>query len=108
MKKFILLIIALFYTVVAYAQGTDQVSAILQHGDTETIFIGNTGFAQAYEAAVDGDVIILSQGIFNTINNISTVLRIMQKQTLPQQPLMALLDWVTEVILNSMVFTLKV
>ena len=76
MKKFILLIIALFYTVVAYAQGTDQVSAILQHGDTETIFIGNTGFAQAYEAAVDGDVIILSQGIFNTINNISKVLTI--------------------------------
>ena len=76
MKKIVLLIFALCYTVVAYAQGTDQVSAILQHGDTETIFIGNTGFAQAYEAAVDGDVIILSQGIFNTINNISKVLTI--------------------------------
>lgn len=76
MKKFILLIIALFYTVVAYAQGTDQVSAILQHGDTETIFIGNTGLAQAYSAAVDGDVIILSQGIFNTIDNMSKALTI--------------------------------
>ena len=76
MKKIVLLIFALCYTVVAYAQGTDQISAILQHGDTETIFIGNTGFAQAYEAAVDGDVIILSQGIFNTINNISKVLTI--------------------------------
>ena len=76
MKKFVLLIFALCYTVVAYSQGTDQVSAILQHGDTETIFIGNTGLAQAYEAAVDGDVIILSQGIFNTINNISKVLTI--------------------------------
>ena len=76
MKKFILLISALFYTVVAYAQGTDQVSAILQHGDTETIFIGNTGLEKAYSAAVDGDVIILSQGIFNTINNISKVLTI--------------------------------
>ena len=76
MKKFILLISALFYTVVAYAQGTDQVSAILQHGDTETIFIGNTGLEQAYSAAVDGDVIILSQGIFNSINNISKVLTI--------------------------------
>ena len=74
MKKFILLISALCYTVVAYAQGTDQISAILQHGDTETIFIGNTGLAKAYEAAVDGDVIILSQGIFNSINNISKVL----------------------------------
>ena len=76
MKKFILLISALFYTVVAYAQGTDQVSAILQHGDTESIFIGNTGLEKAYSAAVDGDVIILSQGIFNSINNISKVLTI--------------------------------
>ena len=76
MKKFVLLIFALCYTVVAYSQGTDQVSAILQHGDTETIFIGNTGLAQAYSAAVDGDVIILSQGIFNTINNMSKALTI--------------------------------
>ena len=76
MKKIVLLIFALCYTVVAYAQGTDQISAILQHGDTETIFIGNTGLAKAYEAAVDGDVIILSQGIFNSINNISKVLTI--------------------------------
>ena len=76
MKKFILLISALFYTVVAYAQGTDQVSAILQHGDTETIFIGNTGLAKAYEAAVDGDVIILSQGVFEPMNNMSKALTI--------------------------------
>ena len=76
MKKIVLLIFALCYTVVAYAQGTDQVSAILQHGDTETIFIGNTGLEKAYYAAVDGDVIILSQGIFNSINNISKVLTI--------------------------------
>lgn len=76
MKKIVLLIFALCYTVVAYAQGTDQVSAILQHGDTETIFIGNTGLEKAYSAAVDGDVIILSQGIFNSINNISKVLTI--------------------------------
>ena len=76
MKKIVLLIFALCYTVVAYAQGTDQISAILQHGDTETIFIGNTGLAKAYEAAVDGDVIILSQGVFEPINNISKVLTI--------------------------------
>ena len=76
MKKIVLLIFALCYTVVAYAQGTDQVSAILQHGDTETIFIGNTGLEKAYSAAVDGDVIILSQGIFNSINNMSKALTI--------------------------------
>ena len=76
MKKIVLLIFALFYTVVAYAQGTDQISAILQHGDTETIFIGNTGLAKAYEAAVDGDVIILSQGVFEPMNNMSKALTI--------------------------------
>ena len=76
MKKIVLLIFALCYTVVAYAQGTDQVSAILQHGDTETIFIGNTGLAKAYEAAVDGDVIILSQGVFEPMNNMSKALTI--------------------------------
>ena len=76
MKKIVLLIFALCYTVVAYAQGTDQVSAILQHGDTETIFIGNTGLAKAYSAAVDGDVIILSQGVFEPMNNMSKALTI--------------------------------
>ena len=76
MKKIVLLIFALCYTVVAYAQGTDQISAILQHGDTETIFIGNTGLAKAYEAAVDGDVIILSQGVFEPMNNMSKALTI--------------------------------
>lgn len=76
MKKFVLLIFALCYTVVAYSQGTDQVSAILQHGDKETLFIGNTGFAQAYSAAVDGDVIILSQGVFGPMNNMSKALTI--------------------------------
>ena len=76
MKKIVLLIFALCYTVVAYTQGTDQVSAILQHGDKETLFIGNTGLAKAYEAAVDGDVIILSQGVFEPMNNMSKALTI--------------------------------
>ena len=76
MKKFALLIFALCYTVVAYTQGTDQVSAILQHGDEESLFIGKTGFAQAYSAAVDGDVIILSQGVFDPIDNMSKALTI--------------------------------
>ena len=76
MKKFVLLIFALCYTVVAYTQGTDQVSAILQHGNEESLFIGKTGFAQAYSAAVDGDVIILSQGVFDPIENMSKALTI--------------------------------
>lgn len=64
MKKYLFLIIALCYTVVTNAQGTDQSSAILQHGDEATFFKGSTAFKQAYAAAADGDVIILSEGTF--------------------------------------------
>ena len=64
MKKYLFLVIAFCYTVVANAQGTDQSSAILQHGDEATFFKGSTAFKQAYAAAADGDVIILSEGTF--------------------------------------------
>ena len=64
MKKYLFLVIALCYTVVTNAQGTDQSSAILQHGDEATFFKGSTAFKQAYAAAADGDVIILSEGTF--------------------------------------------
>lgn len=64
MKKYLFLVIALCYTVVTNAQGTDQSSAILQHGDKATFFKGSTAFKQAYAAAAEGDVIILSEGTF--------------------------------------------
>ena len=67
MKKYLFLVIALCYTVVTNAQGTDQSSAILQHGDKATFFKGSTAFQQAYAAAADGDVIILSEGTFEPV-----------------------------------------
>ena len=67
MKKYLFLIIALCYAVVANAQGSDQYSAILQHSETTTFYTGSSAFKQAYAAAVDGDVIILSEGVFEPV-----------------------------------------
>ena len=67
MKKYLFLIIALCYAVVANAQGSDQYSAILQHNETTTFYTGSSAFKQAYAASVDGDVIILSEGVFEPV-----------------------------------------
>ena len=64
---YLFLIIALCYAVVANAQGSDQYSAVLQHGEAATFYTGSTAFKQAYAAAVDGDVIILSEGVFEPV-----------------------------------------
>lgn len=77
MKKFLFFILALCCTAVAKAQGTDQFSAILQHGDEVSVYEGATGFQQAYAAAVDGDVIILSQGTFKPVSKIEKSLTIL-------------------------------
>lgn len=76
MKKYLFLIIALCCAVVTKAQGTDQFSAILQHGDEASFYKGSTAFQQAYAAAVDGDVIILSQGVFEPVSLIEKSLKI--------------------------------
>lgn len=68
MKKILLSIIALCCTVVAGAQSTDEISAILQHGEEVSVYKGSTGLQQAYTAAVDGDVITLSKGSFDPVN----------------------------------------
>lgn len=64
MKKFIFTLMALLCIFVANAQNQLQ-CATLQHGDDMTIFNGIGGFANAYNAAVDGDVITLSGGEFS-------------------------------------------
>ena len=65
MKKLLLLFVALVAGVMsAYAQNELQ-CATLQHGEDMTVYIGIGGFASAYEAAVDGDVITLSAGEFS-------------------------------------------
>ena len=77
MKKILFIILALCYIVVAKAQSTDQLSAILQHGDEVSVYQGNTGFQKAYAAAVDGDVIVLSQGTFQTVTRIEKAITIL-------------------------------
>lgn len=67
-KSFILSVIALCSMTMAQAQKTDVMTATLQHGDEVTVFTTQTAFANAYAAAVDGDVITLSPGIFNATN----------------------------------------
>ena len=67
-KSFILSVIALCCMTMAQAQKTDVMTATLQHGDNVTVFTSQTAFANAYAAAVDGDVITLSPGTFNATN----------------------------------------
>ena len=65
MKKILLSIVALCCTVVAGAQSTDQISAILQNGEETTVYYGQDALKSALSVAVDGSVITLSSGIFN-------------------------------------------
>ena len=60
--------IALCSMTMAQAQRTDVMTATLQHGDNVTVFTTQTAFANAYDAAVNGDVITLSPGTFNATN----------------------------------------
>ena len=62
MKKQLLLLLAMVLAVAAYAQ-SDRV-AILTHEKAVTAYYGTTALSQALTAAVDGDVITLSGGVF--------------------------------------------
>ena len=66
MKKILLSIVALCCTVVAGAQSTDQISAILQNGEETTVYYGQDALKSACTAAQDGGVITLSSGVFNS------------------------------------------
>ena len=61
-KLFLLLIAAAVGTMSCFAQ--EDFVATLSHGTELSTFTGEDGLAQAYEAAVDGDVITLSPGVF--------------------------------------------
>lgn len=69
-KRFIFSVIVLCCTMVAGAQSNQSVTAILQHleNDTETVkvYVGKEAFKNAYNDAVNGDVITLSSGSFDT------------------------------------------
>ena len=77
MRRFVFFIIFAFcYTFAASAQGTDHFTAVLQHGSDVSFYKGSTAFQQAYDAAVDGDVIILSEGTFQPVSRIEKSLSI--------------------------------
>lgn len=69
-KRFIFSVFALCCTMVAWAQDNQSVTAILQHVEngTETVkvYVGKEAFKKAYNDAVNGDVITLSSGSFDT------------------------------------------
>ena len=62
-KKILWALICLVFTLTGYAS---QLTATLQSGEKITPFYGTNAFVDAYNAAVDGDVITLSPGVFNT------------------------------------------
>ena len=65
MKKILLSLMVLCCALAGMAQTTtDVVKAVLQHGDQVSVFKGGNAFVQAMTAAVDGDVITLSDGQF--------------------------------------------
>lgn len=67
MKKMILsLIVAVAGMLSCFAQ--DDLVATLNHGSSLTTYMGEDALAQAYEAAVDGDVITLSPGVFVAVD----------------------------------------
>ena len=65
MKKFLLSLMVLCCALAGMAQATTDVpKAVLQHGDQVSVFQGAGAFQQAMDAAVNGDVITLSDGQF--------------------------------------------
>ena len=72
MKKILLSIVALCCSVAAGAQNSSQQqTAILQTGDVTTIYYGVDAFKNAYNAAaLEGSVITLTSGTFNSPNSI--------------------------------------
>lgn len=64
MKKLLILFSTLIVSLTAFTQ---QQLAILNHNDTISAFYGIDALSQAHNAAVKGDVITLSAGLFNAI-----------------------------------------
>lgn len=72
MKKILLSIVALCCSVVAGAQNNSSEiqSAILQKGETTSIFYGANALKDAYTAAENGSIITLTSGTFTNPGNI--------------------------------------
>lgn len=74
-KRFIFSVMALCCTMVAWAQNEVPI-AILQNGDNVHIYKGAQAFVNAVEAADHGDVITLSQGVFDSNINVTKSIKI--------------------------------
>ena len=66
MKKFFLSLVAMMIATVSFAQNT--LVATLTHGDEISMYYGIYAYQNAMKAAVDGDVINLSGGVFESTN----------------------------------------
>lgn len=64
MRKTFILAITLVMSVTAFAQQL----ATLNHNDSITVYYGMNALQQAHASAVNGDIITLSSGIFNSVN----------------------------------------
>ena len=64
MKKSIILTITLVMSVATFAQQL----ATLNHNDSIIVYYGMNALQQAHASAVNGDIITLSPGIFNSVN----------------------------------------
>lgn len=76
MKKLLLLVMALVGSVSAFAQVSEQRSAMLKDGETTTIFYGVDALKNAVTAASSNATITLSSGKFNSPNVIDKPLKI--------------------------------
>lgn len=74
-KRLFISVIALCCTMVAWAQN-EVPTAILQSGDNVHLYKGVKAFVDAVEAADDGDVITLSQGVFDSNINVTKSIKI--------------------------------
>ena len=65
MKKTLLFAVAMFVATFSFAQ---QQLATLNHNDSITVYYGATALQQAHSAAVNGDIITLSPGAFQSVD----------------------------------------
>lgn len=68
MKKFIVLFVALVAMFATTAKAQSSLLATLNHEGTISTFYGSNALILAHAAAVDGDVITLSSGTFQSVN----------------------------------------
>ena len=67
MKKTLTIILVTMLAFVQQTAAQNTCVATLKHGDTTTLFYGGNALQQAHDAAENGDVITLSEGVFQSL-----------------------------------------